>query len=215
MPSLGCPPLSQSSVQSLRSRPRALESVHPPGVAGSSAEPPARCLQLGLEGRRRVRGRAPAIAVAHAAALPAVATDGNFDGVSASAGGGRAAPPKLFVRGDEVVLRLARRKNKLYGSTLVRKCLCEASPTTCPMHVLAELIESTPVGQPIFGATSPKEANADLRRRLAAIDIPNAHQFTLYAMRRGHAMDHWLSRAPGSGRFYRRVNGARLPSWLT
>ena len=77
----------------------------------------------------------------------------------------------------------------MYGSTLVRKCWCETSPTTCPRHVIADLIESTPVGQPVFGAMSPKEANADLRRRLAAIGIPNAHQFTLYAMRRGHAMD--------------------------
>ena len=41
---------------------------------------------------------------------------------------------------QELVLKLHRRKNKQFGSRLVRKCWCNECTKACPVHVLGKLV---------------------------------------------------------------------------
>ena len=113
-------------------------------------------------------------------ALPIVRSDGGrIDGKQAS----------LSCTVDSLVLVLDRRKNRLHGSTLVRKCWCAQCSTTCPVHVLGAYMEGCLVGEPLFGEISASYALDSLRTLLAVLDVPDAHLYRTHDFRRGHARD--------------------------
>ena len=42
----------------------------------------------------------------------------------------------LEVRGEQILLKLQKRKNRPGGSLLTRTCWCSKTPKACPIHVL-------------------------------------------------------------------------------
>ena len=94
---------------------------------------------------------------------------------------------RLWLDGDELCLRLKRRKNRLRGSLLKRKCHCEASPSTCPIHVLWKFFERLPIGSKPFGEITASGALWRLRELLSKIGIVDVHRYNTKAFRRGHA----------------------------
>ena len=59
----------------------------------------------------------------------------------------------------------------------------------CPVHVLASLISTTAVGEPLFPGLHGQQALAVLRRRLALIRADQRATYRLHDFRRGHAQD--------------------------
>ena len=53
----------------------------------------------------------------------------------------------ICIKGDELILVLKRRKNKIAGSRLVRKCWCRECPRTCPVHVLGKFVQASGHGK--------------------------------------------------------------------
>ena len=51
---------------------------------------------------------------------------------------------------DEIVLRLAKRKNKPHGSTIRRGCTCGKGRRMCPVHVLGKWLASQALGPKPF-----------------------------------------------------------------
>ena len=94
---------------------------------------------------------------------------------------------RIWLDGDELCLQLKRRKNKLMGSLLRRKCHCAASPATCPIHVLWRFFGRLPVGSRPFGDITASGALSRLRCLLVKIDIKEVDKFNTKAFRRGHA----------------------------
>ena len=95
----------------------------------------------------------------------------------------------VSVCGGELVLRLARRKNKAAGSRLVRGCWCKECPRTCPVHVVGKLVSSAVHGAALFGGITPAGALEALRHMLAAIGVEHAAKYRKHDVRRGHALD--------------------------
>ena len=95
-----------------------------------------------------------------------------------------------FVRGQELTLRLARRKNKPHGTVLARRCVChDDRKSLCPLHVIAPwLLSLGPHCQP-FVRISPAKARSELRRRLAALGVESPELHCLHDFRRGQAQD--------------------------
>ena len=91
--------------------------------------------------------------------------------------------------GVQVVLRLARRKNRPQGSVLRRACWCRQCVDTCPRHVLWPYFQKLAVGQAPFAGLSPSSANDLLRQCLAAGRVPKAAAFRCHDLRRGHCKD--------------------------
>jgi len=91
--------------------------------------------------------------------------------------------------GDSLVLVLDRRKNRLHGSTLVRKCWCTQCSLTCPVHVLGPYFESFPLGKPVFAGISAACALSTLRTVLMMLQVPDAGLYRTHDFRRGHARD--------------------------
>jgi hypothetical protein len=96
---------------------------------------------------------------------------------------------RLGLRAGELVLQLARRKNRLHGSTLVRGCWCRRCAATCPVHVLAPWLALMPEGSKPFGHVSARQARDDLKRRLVEMAVPHANEYWLHDFRRGHTQD--------------------------
>ena len=94
---------------------------------------------------------------------------------------------RLWMDGDELCLQLRRRKNKLKGSLLRRKCHCAASRSTCPIHVLWKFFVSLPVGSKPFVEFTASGALCRLRALLVKIGIAGVDKFNTKAFRRGHA----------------------------
>jgi hypothetical protein len=95
----------------------------------------------------------------------------------------------ISVTEDELVLRLARRKNKPDGAIIRRSCCCEKSKHLCPVHVLGKWMKAQATGNAPFAQFSASFARSELKRRLAKIGIADAEQYVLHDMRRGHAQD--------------------------
>ena len=98
-----------------------------------------------------------------------------------------------WLEGNELVVRLRSRKNKMRGSTLRRACMCHVSPGSwevCPVHVLGALLTGKAPGAPVFPFWHDQTGAAvrhSLRRRLILLGVPNATEFGLQSFRRGHA----------------------------
>ena len=91
--------------------------------------------------------------------------------------------------GNELVLRLASRKNKPHGSVLRRGCWCKkegVSRALCPVHTLGMAI-ARQAGSVPFADLNGNKASAELRRRLAKLGVANAGSYRLHDFRRGHA----------------------------
>ena len=95
-----------------------------------------------------------------------------------------------------LVLKLKRRKNKQFGSRLVRTCWCKESPETCPVHVLGPWIAAAVPGAAFFAGITPAVALRTLRRMLADLDVKQAALYGTHDLRRGHALDLQCSGAP-------------------
>jgi hypothetical protein len=97
----------------------------------------------------------------------------------------------LWLDGDELCLKLRRRKNKLKGSLLRRRCHCEVCGTTCPIHRLWKFFEPLPVGHQPFAGISANKALSRLRCVLKKLGMKDAEKFNTKSFRRGHA-EVWL-----------------------
>ena len=93
----------------------------------------------------------------------------------------------LFIQGDEMRLRLRARKNRRQGSLLSRRCWCNESSATCPVHALGPWLARHRRGAPLFPLVTPAAALSELRRALRVLDVPDAAQYCTHDFRRGHA----------------------------
>ena len=95
----------------------------------------------------------------------------------------------LYLSGDLLCLKLAKRKNKLHGSLLQRGCLCHSCRLTCPIHSLWPYFEDMQIGHKPFAKITPASALARLRCFLRELDVADAHKYRTHDWRRGHAKD--------------------------
>ena len=119
---------------------------------------------------------------------------------------------RLGLRRGELVLQLARRKNRPHGSVLVRGCWCSRCAATCPVHVLAPWLCALPEGSSPFGHLTARAARTGLKLKLAALGTPNAADFWLHDFRRGHTQD-LLDRGANLGEILR-AGEWRTPAFL-
>ena len=105
---------------------------------------------------------------------------------SALAPGGHSC---LSMCGDELVLRLARRKNKPHGTVLRRSCWCDSREQLCPVHVLGRWVRFQAAGSAPFAGFKADFARRELRRKLHRLGIDGGNQYWLHDFRRGHAQD--------------------------
>ena len=95
----------------------------------------------------------------------------------------------VYLEDDALVVVLRRRKNKVNGSTLRRKCWCHTSAATCPVHVIGPLLTGRAIGETLFPGISQRDALCTLRWTLAALGLRNAAAYRTHDLRRGHAQD--------------------------
>eukprot|EP00973_Karenia_brevis_P079919 11089638-Karenia_brevis.AAC.1 len=97
----------------------------------------------------------------------------------------------LSLVNDQVVLKLARRKNKPQGSTLTRGCLCAGRKCCllCPVHVLGTYVKRVSAGSRIFPTATPARALAVLRMMLQKLGVQDSECYRTHDLRRGHAKD--------------------------
>ena len=97
----------------------------------------------------------------------------------------------FWVTGDELVLVLAKRKNRRRPTRLVRHCWCarRSRAELCPVHTIGSWLSALPRGATPFAELSGARALADLRRRLAVLGEAEPERFRLHSFRGGHAMD--------------------------
>ena len=95
-----------------------------------------------------------------------------------------------------LVIVLARRKNKAHGSRLTRKCWCERSSTTCPVHVIGHMVNTLAHGTPLFTGWTAPTALVELRRLLGVTGVRHAELYWCHDIRRGHALDLQLAGSP-------------------
>ena len=120
----------------------------------------------------------------------------------------------LWLEDSKLHINLRRRKNRPGGSRLTRKCWCQHSRKTCPVHVFGKLVEEVPAGTALFEGIDANRsfwrclfmsdlvasikalacrATAALRTMLAEVGTKAAEQYRLHDIRRGHAKDLQLS----------------------
>ena len=95
----------------------------------------------------------------------------------------------LYVKGQELVVELGRRKNKPRGSVLTRRCCCAAAKPMCAVHMIGPMLDGLALGQCVFGECTIASATNTLRSMLAALDVPEAEVYRTHDLRRGHAQD--------------------------
>ena len=95
----------------------------------------------------------------------------------------------LKFEGAEAVLRLKRRKNRLFGGQLRRKCWRTTSPLTCPFHVLREASTCCGHGGALFPGVTAAAALRVLREILEELCVPFAGEYRTQDFRRGHTED--------------------------
>ena len=100
--------------------------------------------------------------------------------------------------GDNLVVRLRKRKTHIFGDSILRSCTCVKGSgvsiyvpsTLCPIHVLLPWLENHTIpGQRIFSPSIARDAVGWLRVALAARDVPDANLYGLHSLRRGAARD--------------------------
>jgi len=86
-----------------------------------------------------------------------------------------------------LILRLAVRKNKQFGSTLIRSCRCaEVGPEACGVCHLARVAANFNIGEVIFSFTE-KEVLSNLKKAMLLMGIPGHKNLGLKAFRAGRA----------------------------
>ena len=92
--------------------------------------------------------------------------------------------------GDEVCLRLAKRKNKPKGSgTMRRRCTCAGGSSTCVVHMLwDQYIDKLDMGaKPWHRHVTANMARDRLRQTLRRLHVEDANRYGTQDLRRGHA----------------------------
>ena len=100
------------------------------------------------------------------------------------------AQSAIWRDGDEICVRLLRRKNRPQGSGIMRRrCSCAAGVRTCcAVHTLWErFFALLPDGTCPWAAVSPSQAIVRLRRLLEVLGVPDASAYGTHGFRRGHA----------------------------
>ena len=100
------------------------------------------------------------------------------------------AQSTIWRDGDEICLRLLRRKNRPQGSGIMRRrCSCAAGVRTCcAVHTLWErFFALLPDGTCPWAAVSPSQAMTRLRRLLQVLGVPDVSDYGTHGFRRGHA----------------------------
>ena len=95
----------------------------------------------------------------------------------------------VTLEGEEVVLRLERRKNWQNGSVIRRKCWCDSCSQTCPIHVVWKFFSDLPDGAQPFAAISYQDALMQLRGSMAILGVKAHNTYGTQDLRRGHAQD--------------------------
>jgi len=97
----------------------------------------------------------------------------------------------IWREGDEVCLRMLRRKNRPNGSgTLRRMCTCRGSVSTCIVHTLWDrFLAKLDEGAKPWAGISEGMAMARLRKILERLSVPDAAKYGTHDFRRGHAED--------------------------
>ena len=117
--------------------------------------------------------------------LPSEALGISFDGVAFRQG----AEASLILCDGLLQLKLARRKNKQFGSVLQRACWCARSTATCPVHALGAWFAGLPVGTRPFADISAGSSLSTLRFSLGQLGVRDAALYRTHDLRRGHALD--------------------------
>ena len=119
----------------------------------------------------------------------------------------------LYLSGDLLCLKLAKRKNKQHGSLLKRGCWCHSCKLTCPIHTLWPYFEDMQIGHKPFAKITPASALARLRSFLRELGVANAGKYRTHDWRRGHAKDMQMN---GSTLYEILMAGEwRSPSFMT
>jgi len=97
----------------------------------------------------------------------------------------------VWREGDEICVRILRRKNRQQGSgTMRRQCTCQGSALMCAVHGLWERFwENLADGTQPWADISPGYARMRLRKVLQRLSVPDAQKYGTHAFRRGHAED--------------------------
>ena len=93
----------------------------------------------------------------------------------------------MTLEGDEVVLRLERRKNWQQGSVIRRSCWCCTCKQTCPVHAVWKFMSGFPDGAQPCAAVKYKDALLTLRASMAILGEKGYSRFGAQDLRRGHA----------------------------
>lgn len=117
--------------------------------------------------------------------LPSEALGISFDGVAFRQGAGAS----LILCDGLLQLKLARRKNKQFGSVLQRACWCARCTATCPVHALGAWFAGLPVGTKPFSDITAAGSLSTLRFFLAQLGVKDAALYRTHDLRRGHALD--------------------------
>ena len=92
----------------------------------------------------------------------------------------------IWIHEGRAQLRLRKRKHKPGGSWMQRPCVCTITPTICPVHVIEKHILDFEQEKLVFDIGLP-QFMALLRRGMALLGVPHAHQYTTKCFRAGHA----------------------------
>ena len=98
----------------------------------------------------------------------------------------------IWREGDDVCLRLRRRKNRPQGSGILRRgCTCRGGAThMCAVHGLWDtFLEDLPEGHQPWQSIGPSQARRRLRDLLQRFLVPDAQKYGTQDFRRGHAED--------------------------
>ena len=95
----------------------------------------------------------------------------------------------MTLEGNEVVLRLERRKNWQQGSVIRRSCWCCTCKQTCPVHTVWKFMSGFPDGAQLFAAVKYRDALLTLRASMAILGEKGHSRFGTQDLRRGHAQD--------------------------
>ena len=141
--------------------------------------------------------------------LPSEALGISFDGSEFRLG----ARASLVLVDGLLQLKLARRKNKQFGSVLHRACWCARSRQTCPVHALGNWFAALPKGTEPFKGISAASALSALRGFPTEIGVKDAALYRTHDLRRGHALD--LQQRGGSLREILEAGEWRSPAFLS
>ena len=104
-------------------------------------------------------------------------------------GCGQGKQSVISLEGEEVCLRLGKRKNLPSGSVIRRACWCKSCAATCPVHALWHYFSGLEKGAEPFSAFTPGFALKSLRNMLRRLMVPEYGMYRTHDIRRGHAQD--------------------------